>query len=251
MNKQTSNLPSISVIIPTLNEANSIGSTLDSLRAKVDEVIVVDAGSDDATVKIARERGAKVISSGRGRGLQMHTGARAARGNVLWFLHADTCPDINCAELIRTALQDPAIVAGNFEVRWEGDQRAARFLSWFYPQLRRFGVCYGDSAIFVRHETYKRIGGFQPFPIFEDLDLISRLRREGRVAHLAGEVTTSSRRFEGRSFARVFVRWLFLQVLYWLGVHPNTLGKFYTPVRKKSVETSRAAGQTNADKTEA
>ncbi|HEX8852140.1 MAG TPA: hypothetical protein VF754_01560, partial [Pyrinomonadaceae bacterium] len=86
-------------------------------------------------------------------------------------------------------------------------------------------------GIFVRREAYLRIGGFRAFPIFEDLDLVRRLRKIGRVAHLTGVVTTSSRRFEGRSFAKTFARWAILQALYWLGVSPHTLARLYPPIR--------------------
>jgi GT2 family glycosyltransferase len=169
----------------------------------------------------------------------MHAGACAARGDALWFVHADTRPPAGCADLIGDALRDPSIVAGNFNVLFDGRRRAARFLSWLYPRLRRLGLCYGDSAVFVRRETYQRIGGFRPFPVFEDLDLVRRLRREGAVAHVRAAVTTSSRRFEGRSFALTFALWAFLQVLYWLGFHPRALGRMYQPVRGAGARRGR------------
>ena len=226
--------PAISIIVPALNEAHSIGPTLDAVLGAGAEVIVVDGGSADATAEIARGRGARVITSGRGRGLQMHAGACAARGQVLWFVHADTRPGGDAAGRIAEALGDPSVVAGNFTVLFDGDFRAARFLTWLYPRLRRLGLCYGDSAIFARRDAYRRVGGFRAFPVFEDLDLMSRLRKVGRVAHLPAAVTTSSRRFEGRSFALTFARWSLLQALYWLGVRPHTLGRLYAPVRRRA-----------------
>src|SRR5205085_11466055 len=148
---------------------------------------------------------------------------------ALWFVHADTRPSADCAGQIVEALRDPSAVAGNFEVLFDGTSRAARFLTWLYPRLRRLGLCYGDSAIFVRRGAYQRVGGFRAFSVFEDLDLIRRLRKAGRVVHLPATVHTSSRRFEGRSFALTFARWSFLQLLYWVGVHPRTLGRMYAP----------------------
>ena len=224
----------LSIIIPTLNEAHSIGPTLDAVACARAEVIVVDGGSTDATVQIARGRGANVITSERGRGAQMHAGACAARGQVLWFVHADTRPSPDCAARIAEALRDQSVIAGNFDVFFDGGSRAARFLTWLYPRLRLFGLCYGDSGFFVRRAAYERAGGFRAFPIFEDLDLVRRLRKAGRVAHLPATVTTSSRRFEGRNFALTFTRWSFLQLLYWLGVRPRTLGRLYAPVRGAS-----------------
>ena len=226
--------PALSIIIPALNEAHCIGATLDAFARLPDsvEVIVVDGGSQDDTVLIARERGLRVIEAERGRGTQMHTGACIARGEALWFLHADTVPPADAFVRIVEALREPGVAGGNFDVRFDGATRAARFLTWLYPQLRKIGLYYGDSAMFVRREDYERVGGFQSFPIFEDLDLIRKLRRRGRIVHLPATVITSSRRFEGRrSFALTFARWGVLQCLYWLGVHPRTLGRLYAPIR--------------------
>ncbi|MDQ3806292.1 MAG: TIGR04283 family arsenosugar biosynthesis glycosyltransferase, partial [Acidobacteriota bacterium] len=236
--------PALSIIIPTLNEADSIGETLDAALQARDgvEVIVVDGGSVDGTAEVVRGRGVRLVTAGRGRGLQMHAGARAARGGALWFLHADTRPAAECAGLIAEALTDPGVVAGNFSVSFEGEGRAARFLTWLYPRLRKLGLCYGDSAIFVRREAYREVGGFRPFPVFEDLDLVRRLRRRGRVVHLPAFVTTSSRRFEGRSFAPTFARWAFLQALYWAGVAPHRLGRMYAPVRGAGRRSKRDGG---------
>ena len=225
--------PALTVIIPTLDEAHSINATLDALRALRGsvELIVVDGGSKDGTTDIVRARGVRVIESGRGRGRQLHAGAQAARGEVLWFLHADTCPPPDAAEQIAAALADAGVVGGNFRLRFDGGSKAARFLTWLYPRLRRLGLCYGDSGIFVRREVYRRLGGFEPFPIFEDLDFVRRLRRAGRVAHVPATLLTSARRFEGRSFALTFARWSALQALYWLGVHPRRLGRMYEDER--------------------
>jgi rSAM/selenodomain-associated transferase 2 len=233
----TAERPAISVIIPTLDEAYSLGATLGALtrleQGKRVEVIVADGGSTDATREIAEGHGVRVISAARGRGAQMHAGATAARGDVLWFLHADTIPSPDAAARILDALRlDRGIVGGNFAISFDGTRRAARFLTWLYPQLRKLGLCYGDSAIFVRARVYRELGGFQPFPIFEDLDLVRRLRKRGRLVHLRAQVVTSSRRFEGRSFVRTFARWSFLQILYWLGVSPHTLGRLYAPDRR-------------------
>ncbi len=231
----------LSVIIPTFNEAHSIGETLKrvaALRGDV-EVILVDGGSVDGTVEVARRRGVKVMTAARGRGSQMHAGASVARGSALLFLHADTHPAPDAGERAMEALREPETVGGNFSVRFDGDGRAARFLTWLYPQLRKLGLCYGDSAIFVRREAYDEIGGFRPHPIFEDLDLVRRLRRRGRVVHLPAIVVTSSRRFEDRRFSLTFARWASLQVLYWLGVPPRALNRLYAPIRGKRERTER------------
>jgi len=236
MNKESaeSERPALSVIIPTLNEAESIRATLRGLAHMRDsiEVIVVDGGSGDLTTEIARQDGAQVIMSERGRGLQMHRGACAARGEVLLFLHADTTAAPDAAERIAEALaRDVATIGGNFDIRFDGEKRAARFMTWLYPKLGKLGLSYGDSGIFVRAAAYHRVGGFKAFPLFEDLDLVRRLKKRGRMVHLPIAVVTSSRRFEGRSFALTFARWSILQGLYWVGISPRLLNQLYAPVR--------------------
>jgi rSAM/selenodomain-associated transferase 2 len=221
-----------SVIIPTLNEARVIGAAARSL-AEVRgerEVIVVDGGSADATAQIARECGLRVVAAPRGRGGQMNAGARAARGDALLFLHADTRLPADALELIEHTLAAPGVCGGHFNLRFDGETREARLLTRLYPRLRPFGLCYGDSAIFVRREVFEAIGGYREVALFEDCDLYRRLRRAGRFVRLERHAVTSSRRFEGR-FVRTFALWAALQALYWLGVHPNLLARVYRPVR--------------------
>jgi len=226
--------PMVSIIVPTLNEERSIGRTLEALtRVRSNsEVIVVDGGSVDSTTEIARHWGARVVTSTRGRGVQMHNGAQVARGQALLFLHADTTAPVGAVELIiATMARDAVIVGGNFDIRFDGGSRACRFMTWLYPKLEKIGLCYGDSGIFVRASVYAEIGGFKPFPIFEDLDLVQRLKRRGRIVHLPIAVVTSARRFESRSFALTFARWSILQGLYWVGIPPRILNQLYAPVR--------------------
>lgn len=222
--------PLISVIIPTLNEEETIGPTLDAMLSGNGEVevIVADGGSDDRTVEIARQFGARVISSDRGRGTQMDNGGRAARGQVLLFLHADTIVPSDLVKRIYEALlRDVEALGGNCDIRFDGTSRAATFMTWLYPKLGKLGLCYGDSGIFVRASVYQEIGGFNSFPLFEDLDFIKRLRKRGRVIHVPVTLVTSSRRFEGRRFPLMFTRWFILQTLFWIGVSPRTLSKLY------------------------
>jgi rSAM/selenodomain-associated transferase 2 len=223
----------LSVIIPTLEEEAALGPTLDAL-ARVRgllEVLVVDGGSRDGTLAVARAHGARALMAERGRGAQLHAGAATARGAVLWFLHADTVVPAEASERIAAALRDPAVVGGNFRLRFDGTGLAARFLTGLQPVFGWLGLCYGDSAIFVRREAYDAVGGFRPWPLFEDLDLVRRLRRHGRLAHVPVAVVASSRRFAGRSFALTFAHWVGLQMLYWLGVSPVRLARHYAPIR--------------------
>lgn len=123
------------------------------------------------------------------------------------------------------------IVGGNFEVVFDGDNRTARFLRWLYPNLRSLNLIYGDSAMFVRRETYEKVKGFKPLPIFEDVDLRRRLLKKGRLAHINLAVTVSSKRFENRPFFRTLVVWSILQGSSWIGVPPSLLAKMYKRMR--------------------
>jgi rSAM/selenodomain-associated transferase 2 len=226
--------PEISIIIPTLDEAASIAATLDALAFFDEniEIIVVDGGSTDATLSIAESYDVKILRSERGRGRQLQTGGAAASGEILWFVHADTIAPPNAIYEMKRALQNPRTVGGNFTIRFDGERFAAKFLSWLYPKLNLLGLIYGDSAIFVRRGVYEQIGGFKPYPIFEDLDFVERLKKNGEVVTLPSAVVTSSRRFENKSFLLTFLRWTVLQTLYWLGVNPETLLKIYFPNAK-------------------
>lgn len=225
--------PTVGVIIPTLNEEPALGATLDVVRKLPGglDIVVVDGGSSDQTAAIARSRNCRVVSAEPGRGNQLRVGASAVRGGVLWFLHADTHPPQNALELIATALADSRVTGGHFRVEFSGTGWASQLFAHVYACVQRFGLCYGDSAFFVRRDAYERAGGFRPLPLFEDLDLRRRLCREGRFVRVPGRVMTSSRRFEGRSAPLTFARWAILQVLYWLGFSPHVLARFYAAIR--------------------
>jgi rSAM/selenodomain-associated transferase 2 len=223
----------VSVIIPALNEAAAIDRTLRAvtqLRGEK-EIIVVDGGSTDDTVNLARVHASDVVHAPRGKGLQMDAGAARARGEVLWFLHADTIPAEPALRAIQETLDDRRVCGGNFRLRFDGNSSAARQLTAIYPHLRRLGLCYGDSGIFVRKPVYEQAGGTRGLPLFEDVDLVRRIRRRGRFVHLPFQLVTSSRRFENRSFAGMWAQWAALQVLYWCGVPPRLLAALYGPVR--------------------
>jgi rSAM/selenodomain-associated transferase 2 len=224
---------SVSIIVPTLNEQAHIIATLNALQqlSGNKEILVVDGGSADATVPLARSQGATVLEAPKGRGPQMHAGTLQASGTVLWFVHADTIPPPTALNEIEKALEDEHVVGGNFGLSFDGSSRAARRLTAIYPVLRLIGLCYGDSGFFVRKSVYEQVGGFRALALFEDLDLVRRLRSAGRFAHLPCSIVTSSRRFEQRNFALVWLHWTSLQLLYWCGVSPNVLARWYRHAR--------------------
>ena len=226
----------VSIIVPTLNEEAHIVETIRSLQrlSGEKEIIVVDGGSTDRTVAVASALNVRVTQAPQGRGSQMHVGAHQSTGDVLWFVHADTIAPPPALEHIRKSLETKSTIGGNFGLRFDGPSRAARLLTTIYPLLRIFGLYYGDSGIFVRRHIYHQIGGFRSLPLFEDLDLLRRLHRAGRFVHLNCRIVTSSRRFEQRSFALVWLHWTMLQLLYWCGVSPGRLSRWYPHARRAS-----------------
>lgn len=228
----------ISVIIPTFNEELTIEKTLEAISrlVSVDEIIIVDGGSSDRTVekienfeKIKETKLIEIKHANRGK--QLHEGTKHATGDIFWFIHADTRPKQGSGGQIKKNMRFDEIVGGNFEIIFSGKSFWARFLTWLYPQLLSIGLVYGDSAFFVRRSIYEEVGGFREFPIFEDIDLYKRLKKRGRFVLIHMPVTTSSRRFENRSFLWTFMKWSIRQGLYWIGISPKLLGKTYKQIR--------------------
>ena len=223
--------PRLAIVVPTLDEASAVERNLPLALAAADEVVVSDGGSRDATVEIARRLGARVVTGPPGRGGQLNRGARAARADVLLFLHADTTLPDGAAAAVRRAVAGGA-VGGGFQVRFP-ERRAALRLGERLINLRTrlFEVPLGDQAQFVTRETFEAMGGFADWPILEDLDFIRRLARRGRLAIMREPVTTSGRRFLARGPVRtVATNWLIF-ALYFLGVPPVRLGRLYRHIR--------------------
>ncbi len=228
----------ISVITPTYNEESTIVGTLEAVSRLVNptEIIIVDGGSTDGTVALIEAfEGPKPVkffqTEFANRGLQLHEGTKHAKGDIFWFLHADTRPKQGSGAQILKFMKYDEVVGGNFEVLFSGGTKAARFLSWLYPNLRRANLVYGDSAFFVRKSAYEKVGGYRDYPLFEDVDLFKRLLKLGTWKFIPTPVETSSRRFEQHNFPWVFSKWAVRQALYWFGVSPRWLGRTYRPVR--------------------
>ena len=221
----------LSVIIPTLNEAPVIARAIRSARrAGADEVIVADGGSDDGTAAVAIDAGARVVAAPRGRGTQLNAGAAASRGELLIFLHADGLLPPDAAAQVRAAATDPSVAGGNFRIHF-GTSRHARFLAAFYHVIRRLTVYYGDSAIWCRRRSFEVAGGFPPYPLMEDLKLVHLLARHGRMAYLEGPVRASPRRWEQGGLLRTWASWVVIQTLYFANVSPWRLARLYRHIR--------------------
>lgn len=226
--------PSVSVIIPVLNERLALPALLRCLDAAegIYELIFVDGGSTDGTVAWLRGQGCRVLEAPRGRGTQMAAGAMAASGDILWFLHADTQAPSQAVQAIQQAVRT-GHVAGAFGLRFDGRGLTERGMTWVYRRLRKLGLLYGDAGIFVRRDAYMAAGGFPESPLFEDQELLRRLRQAGfsRPVCLNLTLITSSRRFAGWRFPLVFTHWVGLQILFWMGVPPRWLALTYRQAR--------------------
>ena len=189
---------------------------------------MVDGGSIDDTAAIARRAGATVLRTDAGRGRQLAAGARASRGEVLLFLHADSRFPVGGLDGIATTLAAaPHAPGGNFRLVFDGEG-FGRWLTGFYAWIRRHGFYYGDSGIFVRRAVYESLGGIEPFSLMEDYGLVRRLERVGPTVCIENPpLATSGRRFRGRRPIAIVAGWLWIHLLYHLGVVPEWLARRY------------------------
>jgi len=226
---QSKTSPKISVIIPTLNEAETILTTIMSANSAPEvELIVADGGSTDGTADIAAKAGTRVLVTSPGRARQMNAGAAVATGDVLLFLHADTTLPQGFDTYVRETLKENTVVAGAFEFKaipsLPGMNIIERLANW---RSRRLQLPYGDQGIFVRAELFRKLGGFPEVQIMEDFELIRRIRRYGRVATANIPVLTSSRKWKARG---VLSTTLLNQVIilgHLIGVPPEHLSTWY------------------------
>jgi rSAM/selenodomain-associated transferase 2 len=219
----------ISIIIPTLNEADTIGKLLSALATVPGvEPIVVDGGSRDNTVALAKSSGALVLNSAPGRAIQMNCGAKAAGGNILLFLHSDTIPVPGFAAEIRNSLQLPGVSAGAFTLSIGNSGFLLRLLEMFINfRARTMQIPYGDQGLFMTSGMFAGVGGFPEQPLMEDFELVRRLRRRGRIKILPTAVTTSDRRWRRLGVLRTTLLNQAIIVGYLLGISPEKLAGWY------------------------
>jgi rSAM/selenodomain-associated transferase 2 len=236
--------PLISVVVPTLNEEEHLPAALERVRyGDGVEAIVADGGSTDGTHSVAEACGARVVTASGGRGVQLNTGARDAAGEILLFLHADTLLPMGFGNRIRRAIARRPDSLGAF--RFAVDNPAPRF-RWLAQlvnlRVRLFGLPYGDQALFCRKERFQALGGFRPLPIMEDFELVRRWRRAGGVALLQVAVTTSDRRWRGRSITWLAAINAVIVAGYALGIPPERLARLYRGKRPRGRRHEEAPG---------
>jgi rSAM/selenodomain-associated transferase 2 len=224
--------PSLSIIIPVLNEAANIVCALEalaSLRARGAEIIVVDGGSADETAALAAPIADRVLASARGRAMQMNAGAAAARGDVLLFLHADTRLPPDADKLVLDGLAQTKCVWGRFDVAIDGAHPLLPVVAAFMNARSRLtGIATGDQAVFVTRMAFDAIGGFPDIALMEDIEFARRLKRVSRPLRLHARVTTSGRRWESRGVLRtIFLMWR-LRLAYFFGAAPEALERRYS-----------------------
>jgi rSAM/selenodomain-associated transferase 2 len=214
----------LSLVVPTLNSAQTLGACLAS-AAGADEVIVADGGSGDATAEAARSAGAKLIVSAKGRGVQLRSGAVAASGDWLLFLHSDTRLGAGWRDAADRHLErEPARVAC-FRFRLDGSEWQARAIERGVAlRVRLFGLPYGDQGLLVSRRHYDEAGGYRPVPLMEDVDLIRRL---GRPVVLGADAVTSAERWRRDGWARRSGRNLLCLGLWAGGMPPERVTRFY------------------------
>jgi rSAM/selenodomain-associated transferase 2 len=220
----------LSIVVPVLNEAGLIAETLirlQPLRERGAELIVVDGGSADGTAERAAPLVSRLVRAPKGRAIQMNAGARAAAGDILLFLHADTRLPAEADRILAEAFGDGA-VWGRFDVRLSGGHPLLRVVETLMNRRSRLtGIATGDQALFVQREAFERVDGFPEIPLMEDIALSRRLKRIARPVCLRERVVASSRRWEDNGVVRTILLMWWLRFRYFLGADPADLVRAY------------------------
>lgn len=219
----------ISIIIPTLNEEKVLKSTIENIpKDPCTELIIVDGGSTDNTEKIAHLYTEKVYRvDNPSRAEQMNLGVRHAEGDLLLFLHADSLLPKDGLNKIREAVASGA-VGGAFDLSINSDRPSLRLIAFIANLRSRLTrIPYGDQGIFVKRVVFEEMGGFKRIPLMEDIDFSMRLKKKGKVVFIKDKIVTSARRWEREGVVRGTLRNWSLSVLFYLGISPVRLAKWY------------------------
>jgi rSAM/selenodomain-associated transferase 2 len=222
---------SLSIVMPVLNEEATLKTclqTLQPLRQRGCELIVVDGGSNDSSSAVAEPLADQVLTAAKGRANQMNAGAQAARGDVIWFLHSDSTPPSPADQLIIAALQKTKRVWGRFDVKLSGKQPLLRLVAALMNARSRLtGIATGDQGIFVTRAAFNQVGGYPAIPLMEDIAISRALKKLSRPICLRQRMITSSRRWEQNGILKTILLMWSLRLAYFLGVDPKRLVRIY------------------------
>jgi rSAM/selenodomain-associated transferase 2 len=237
-----SSAPLVSIIVPVLDEAELIAGFLRKLRSLGAnlEIIVVDGGSSDGTWSIAEPLADRMIPARCGRASQMNAGAEIARGEVLWFLHADLEAPLSSIGEIQSALSNPRNVGGCFRLRFPRRELIYRVSdSLGNVAVNLFGFALGDHGIFCRRVAFHQVGGYPEVPILEDAEIYRRLRGGGRMVQLRDKIVSNPRAFEAHGRYRTTAVYFSILALYVLGIPIRVLNRIYRRFRGQGSPMSK------------
>lgn len=220
----------LSVIIPTINEEKVLAGTLENIlhHGKQVEVVVVDGGSRDETVSVAKEAGAKVLRTAPGRAGQMNLGADRAQGDILLFLHADTRLPHSFYRLVCETMVRKEVAAGAFRLALDSKKKKLHCVAWGANiRSRILGLPYGDQGIFIRTSLFHELGGYPDLPVMEDFAFIRKAKKKGQIHMLDASVITSARRWQDLGVVRTTVINQLMIAGFLLGLSPQFLAKLY------------------------
>src|SRR6185436_9023097 len=244
----------LSIVIPVLNDTEPLQRLLTSIPPvpRVDIVVVNGGEPDDRLTAICHRPDVRLLTSAPGRGCQMNVGAAAAEGRWIVFLHADTRLPPQWSDEIRRAGTEPEVVGGNFRFRLDSAAWQARLIERAVDQrVRWLDLAYGDQALFVRRDVFVALGGYREWPLMEDVEFVRRLRQAGRMYHSPQPVLTSARRWERDGWWQRSAKNLMLQALFFAGVAPERLAKWYSRAPTSRTQRVRAAARRAAATREA
>ena len=223
----------VSIIVPTLNEAQGLTEILSQIQQLFPyELVVSDGGSRDGTLKIAEEFTEYVVKGSAGRALQMNAGARVANGDIFLFLHADSRIEPASYEKMLHSLGSSKKIGGAFSLCIDSDKWSLRLIARLANlRSKYFGMAYGDQAFFVKNSTFQQMNGFAEIPICEDIDFFKRLRKLGPVILLKEKAFTSPRRWMQEGIWFTTLRNILIATLFELGFPPRILTKWYQAIR--------------------
>lgn len=221
----------LSFIIPALNEAYYLTRQRKFLRLLIDsghEVMIIDGGSKDNSIKIAESLGCRTYTTKPSRGYQLHFGALKSTNNIIVFLHADTCLPSDATGLIIKSLAQTNSKWGYFNIGFTNRNLIFKVIAWFMNKRTRFtGIVTGDHTLFVERNIYLDSGGFSDIPIMEDIDISKRLNYFSSPTCIASNAITSSRKWETHGIISTILKMWLLRILFFFGISPHKISKMY------------------------